>query len=138
MKRFWIPGELYRRLSEEASKTPAAEICGLIGGRRESGMSLYPVMNVSPNPERAFFMQPQAQIAAMKVMRERGEELAGIYHSHPATAARPSVEDRQQAAYPGVAYLIISLADTGQPEIAGFVYDGEDFAEIALEVGATG
>lgn len=134
LEKFFIPNGLYRKLFEEAGACPELEICGLIGGRGEIGTSLYPVANVSPIPATAFYMDPREQISAMNVMRRCGEELVGIYHSHPATGARPSSADRQQAAYPGVAYLIVSVAVADAPEIAAFVFDGDDFAEIVLTV----
>lgn len=134
LSRFFIPGDLYRKLFDEASASPEREICGLIGGSGEFAQSLYPVANASPTPATAFYMDPQGQIGAMRAMRDHTEELVGIYHSHPTTPARPSVADHAQAAYPGVAYLIVSIADPQAPEVGAFVFDGEDFQDIALEV----
>jgi proteasome lid subunit RPN8/RPN11 len=134
LSQFFIPRDLYRRLFDEASASPEREICGLVGGSGEFAKSLYPVANISPTPATAFYMEPQGQIGAMRTMRDYSEDLVGIYHSHPTTRARPSPADREQAAYPGVAYLIISIADPEAPEVAAFVFDGEDFQDIALSV----
>ena len=44
-------------------------------------------------------------------MRERGEELLAIYHSHPRSAEpRPSETDVRLAYYPQATYFIIGLA----------------------------
>jgi proteasome lid subunit RPN8/RPN11 len=74
-------------------------------------------------------MDARAQIAAMRTMRQRDEELFAIYHSHPNAPATPSQKDLQQAAYPGVVYLIVSLRDC---EVRAYYFDGEDFEPLAL------
>ena len=44
-------------------------------------------------------------------MRDRGEELLAIYHSHPRSAApEPSETDVRLAYYPQAVYFIIGLA----------------------------
>jgi proteasome lid subunit RPN8/RPN11 len=53
-------------------------------------------------------------------MRERGEQLLGIYHSHPRSAdPAPSDTDVRLAYYPSAAYFIIGLAGP-QPVIRAF------------------
>ena len=52
-------------------------------------------------------------------MDESGEELAAIYHSHTKSPAYPSQTDINLAAYPGVVYLIVSLAE-GEEPLRGF------------------
>ena len=46
----------------------------------------------------------------MRTLRERGETLFAIYHSHPAGPATPRPPTFAEAAYPQALYLIISLA----------------------------
>lgn len=95
---------------------------------------MYPVKNISPDPQRSFYMDPQSQIAAMHALRLRDQTLLGIYHSHPTTAALPSTRDLAGAAYPGVAYVIISLLIREQPEVAAFVFNAGQFEPISLTV----
>jgi proteasome lid subunit RPN8/RPN11 len=52
-------------------------------------------------------------------MRAAGLQLRAIYHSHPATAARPSEEDIRLAYDPGVSYVIVSLAEEN-PAVRSF------------------
>jgi proteasome lid subunit RPN8/RPN11 len=47
--------------------------------------------------------------AAMRRIRESGQSLLGVYHSHPRTPAYPSASDVEMAFYPEAFYFIISL-----------------------------
>lgn len=116
---------------EHAQGVPELEVCGLLGARRGQVTSVYPVPNTADDPTRYFLMEPRGQIDAMRTMRQAGETLFGIYHSHPSTPAQPSVHDVELAAYPGVVYLIISLAKS-EAQIGAFYLDGASYKEVAL------
>ncbi|HEY9148296.1 MAG TPA: M67 family metallopeptidase, partial [Gammaproteobacteria bacterium] len=76
--------------------------------------------------DHLFAMDPQQQIDAMRHMREGGEELFAIYHSHPHAPPEPSRRDLQEAAYPEALYLIISLDTKGVLQMRGFrLHQGE-------------
>ena len=94
-----------------ARETAPAECCGLIGGISESkAVTLYRLRNVTPNPELGYEAAPEDLFAAQRQMRERGEELLAIYHSHPRAAdPNPSETDVRLAYYPSAKYLIIGL-----------------------------
>lgn len=63
---------------------------------------------------------PEDLFTAQRLMRERGQELIGIYHSHPRAAdPSPSETDVRQAYYPSATYLIIGLGGTG-PVVKAF------------------
>ena len=57
-------------------------------------------------------------------MDEKGEELAAIYHSHPASQAYPSPTDRAEAHYPDAVYVLVSLR-TAEPEIEAWRIAGD-------------
>ena len=65
-------------------------------------------------------MDPRDQIDALREMRERGESLFAIYHSHPDSPPAPSETDLKQAGYPEALYLIISLDTKGVLEMRGW------------------
>ena len=67
-------------------------------------------------------------------MRENGEELFAIYHSHPHAPATPSATDLQQAAYPTALYLIISLNTKGVLELQGFRLHRQQVTPVELEM----
>jgi proteasome lid subunit RPN8/RPN11 len=137
LKRIDLPAALYDRLVDDARASPEDEICGLLAGNGEACSAVYPVKNISPTPRIAFYMDPQSQIDAMFAMRRSGAAMLGIYHSHPTTPAVPSARDIAGAAYPGVAYLIISLTDRARPEVAAFVFDDSEFKPIPLAIDGT-
>ena len=122
---------LRQRLIDLALLHPKTEVCALLGGREHRLASIYPVANIADEPATEFLMDPREQVEAMRQMREHGETLRGIFHSHPDAPARPSQRDNEQAAYPDVYYLIASLQNS-PPEIGIFYFDGDNFIEIFL------
>jgi len=94
-----------------ARETAPEECCGLIGGVSEIRAStLYRLRNVTLRPESAYEAAPEDLFAAQRQMRERGEDLLAIYHSHPrASDPNPSETDVRLAYYPTAKYLIIGL-----------------------------
>ena len=129
-----IPRDIYARLLQLTGASPKFETCGLFGGDGVRCRSIYPITNVAQDRARAFVLDAREHIAAMRMMRAHGEQLSAIYHSHPRSAALPSAADLAAAAYPGVGYLIVSLEDATRPAVNAFVFDGQDFNPIRLEV----
>ena len=129
-----LPRAIVNQLLHHAQSSPGNEVCGLIGGKDGAPCRCYPIDNIASAPRRLFAMEPQQQIAAMRGMRERGEELFAIYHSHPAAPALPSATDLAQANYPEALYLIISLQTRGVLEMQGFVLRGTEVTEVPLEI----
>lgn len=115
-----LPRALVNQLLGHAQHSPEEEVCGLIGRTGDEGFSVYPVTNVAAETDHLFTMAPQEQIDAMRRMRENGEQLFAIYHSHPHAPAEPSLRDLEEAAYPEALYLIISLNTKGVLEMRGY------------------
>jgi proteasome lid subunit RPN8/RPN11 len=118
MERVALPGHLVEQLLEQARASPRREICGLITARDGQPRRCLAIPNVAQQPAQFFTMDPAGQIEAFRSMRERGEQLYAIYHSHPQGPARPSGTDIEQAAYPEALYLIVSLRGV-QPPVLG-------------------
>ncbi len=125
---------LVNQLLEHAQHYPQQEVCGLLGGRAGVPVSCYPIANSAGVPQRLFTMDPAQQIAALRSMRERGETLYAIYHSHPNTPPVPSRTDIEEAAYPEVVYLIVSLQTKGVLELRGYRLCEDAVVEIPLEI----
>lgn len=130
---FKLPRVLKDHIIDHALTTPTVEVCGLLANNGGAVCSVYPIPNIAEQPATSFYMEPHAQIAALKTMRQQREKLCAIYHSHPNSEAWPSDRDLKLAAYPGTAYLIVSLKNT-EPEINAFMFDGKIFSPITLEI----
>jgi proteasome lid subunit RPN8/RPN11 len=130
-----LPRSIVNQLLHYAQSSAETEICGLIGGRDGQAVSCYPVKNVATEPQRRYLLDPEEHIGALRAMRERGEHLFAIFHSHPAAPAMPSVTDLEQAAYPDALYLIISLNTKGVLELRGFRIGADRrVSEVALRL----
>ncbi|MCS6816363.1 MAG: M67 family metallopeptidase [Blastocatellia bacterium] len=97
------------QMEDEARRAAPRECCGFLAGRRGIGEIIYPLRNVAARPTVEYFADVRDVLEAFRTMRARGEELLGIYHSHPASAAYPSATDIERAYYPEAVYFIISL-----------------------------
>lgn len=95
-----------------AKEAAPTECCGLIGGGEDQqARSIYSLRNMSPNSNVAYEAAPEDLFAAQRQMRDRGEQLLGIYHSHPRSSEpAPSETDVRLAYYPQAVYFIIGLA----------------------------
>jgi proteasome lid subunit RPN8/RPN11 len=82
----------------------------------------------------AYEMDPGELVTALRELRNTGEELVAIYHSHPHGPAHPSQTDIKRAYYPEAAHLIVSLAEPERPRTAAFrILDGQA-TEIEVHV----
>ena len=86
------------------------EACGYLAEKNSLICKHYELTNTDTSAAH-FSMDPKEQFAAVKDMRGLGLKLCGVYHSHPATPARPSAEDIRLAHDPDIVYVIVSLAD---------------------------
>ena len=104
-----------------ARKADPTECCGLIGGMEDrEATNLYPLRNVAADTIVSYEAAPEDLYAAQRQIRERGEELIAIYHSHPRSAEPlPSETDVRLAYYPQAVYFIVGLAGP-QPVIRAF------------------
>ncbi len=82
-------------------------------------------------------MEPQGQIEAMLQLERTGEELVGIFHSHPAGPTALSDTDVQEARYPECVHLVLSL-DGGAWVGRAFRIGSEGVQPVSLVIsGAT-
>lgn len=95
-----------------AKQASPNECCGLIGGEEDGrAKSIYPLRNVAADKTVSYEAAPEDLFTAQRQMRERGESLLGIYHSHPRSdEPEPSRTDVRLAYYPQALYFIIGLA----------------------------
>ena len=119
-----IASGILEQVVQHARNTYPHEACGLLVGRNEADRFI-PITNISTHAQ-AFDMDPAELIATLRSLRDTGEELLAIFHSHPHGPAEPSKTDISRAYYPEAAHLIVSLADPERPQAVAFrIIDGE-------------
>ena len=108
------------------------EACGILAGKNNVVEKIYEMTNIE-NSTVSYLMEPKEQFRIMREMRNSGENMIAIYHSHPHSQAYPSAKDVNLASYPDSAYMIVSLADQEKPDVRAFeIIEGE-----VKEVGIT-
>ena len=110
------------------------EACGLLASRGGGITRVIRCTNVHATPTTRYLIDPREQLNAFRAIESAGEELAGIYHSHPVSQPYPSPTDRAEAHYPDVFYVLLSLR-AGTPEVRAFRIDPQEFVrEIPIAV----
>ncbi len=129
-----LPRSIVNQVLAHAQRSPESEVCGLVGARGGEPQRVYPVGNVADEPSALFRMDPKGQVDAMRRMREAGETLFAIYHSHPRSPAEPSARDLAEAAYPEALYLIVSLDTEGVLQMRAFRLENGAISDVDLVV----
>jgi proteasome lid subunit RPN8/RPN11 len=124
--------KINNQLLAHALTEPEQEVCGLIGSINNLPVRCYPIKNSALNCAGEFLLDSAEHIHALKLMRERGEELFAIYHSHPHAPAEPSAKDLILQGYDNILYLIISLDVKGILQLAGFKIKQNQAEKITL------
>ncbi len=114
------------------------ECCGFLAGeQREENFYIeenFPLENIDHSDEH-FTMNPKDQFNAIKQIRSKGMRLLGNYHSHPASCARMSQEDKRLAFDPDLIYGIVSLLNPHCPVFHLFRKMGDDeFESCPFEI----
>jgi proteasome lid subunit RPN8/RPN11 len=124
------------RIIAAAREAAPAECCGLIGGAGAGrAESIYQLHNVARNPLVTYEAAPEELFAAQRLMRDRGEQLLAIYHSHPRAAEpSPSDTDVRLAYYPEAIYLIVGLGGA-EPVLRAFRISEQKRSWEAVEYG---
>lgn len=121
------------QLIEHAKSQYPNEACGLLANKDGTVVRFYPITNSDASPVH-YNMDPQEQLQALMEIDDQGWELGAIYHSHTHTRAYPSQTDVRLAYYPEALYLIVSIADQGNPEIRAFRIKEGQIEEETVEV----
>lgn len=106
------------------------EACGLLSGIGDAVHEVIPISNQAASPVR-FRMDPIEQLRALERIESQGQDLLGIYHSHPAGPDEPSATDIAEAAYRAV-YVIWSRS-RGKWAMNAFWIEGDSFSEVKLD-----
>ncbi len=127
-----ITAQVRDALITHARHEAPLEACGYIGVKDTIGVDVIRLRNVDRSPEH-FSFDPAEQFAAVRALRANGLKPSVVYHSHPATPARPSKEDNRLSRDPDVTYLIVSLAEE-EPDIKAFTINGDELVPEEFHV----
>ena len=96
-----IDKALLQTVFEHCAKHYPKEACGYLAGNKAIVEKVYPMVNVEDSPI-GYSMDPKEQLQVEKQMRNQGQQLLAIYHSHTSTDAYPSPVDVRLAISPDV------------------------------------
>ncbi|OGX33507.1 MAG: hypothetical protein A3C36_00685 [Omnitrophica WOR_2 bacterium RIFCSPHIGHO2_02_FULL_52_10] len=127
-----IKKDILEQIIKHAQEGAPIEMCGYLAGRNGVICKQYKMTNTD-HSEKHFAFDPKEQFAAVKDARAEGLEFSAVYHSHPASPARPSQEDIRLAYDPSISYVIISLAGK-QPDVQSFKIKDAQVAREDIEI----
>lgn len=127
-----IKREIIKEIVEHARKEAPIEACGYLAKENGVIVKTFKLTNVDKSKEH-FSFDPKEQFASLRQARQERLEISAVYHSHPATPARPSDEDIELAYDPNLIYVIVSLAER-VPEVKGFRIKGKKVKIEKMEI----
>ncbi len=116
-----------RHAQEEAP----LECCGLLMGLHDV-ITLHQPMKNSLESNVRYAMESRELFQFFKNLRAADQKHLGIYHSHPASEAYPSETDVRESFYPDCAYFIVSLQNSGSPQVRAFQIANANVAELEI------
>ena len=129
-----LPRSVHEQMVAHCQRQYPKEACGFLVANAGGTVDMvYPMQNVEDSPI-SYAMDPQEQLQVEKRMRQQGQRLIGIYHSHTASAAVPSSVDVRLAISPDISYIIISLTDHATPVVQSYRIEGEQVRPEAIQV----
>ncbi|MCY4539462.1 MAG: M67 family metallopeptidase [Chloroflexi bacterium] len=111
-----IPHGVARAIVDDARAQVPNEACGLIAGDGKTIQSAIPLSNVASSKRSSFSFAPNEQLGALKRLDAKNLVWMGVYHSHPDSAAIPSMADVEGVGDHGLLQLIVSLKNS-KPEL---------------------
>jgi proteasome lid subunit RPN8/RPN11 len=118
---------------EHARREAPNECCGMLVGRPSQVERSVPAKNVAAMPTVRYEVDPREHIALNRELRGSGQQVIGVYHSHPLGPARPSASDLAEAFYPDFIYVIVSLVDPLHAEVRAFEIAGGRANDMTIE-----
>jgi proteasome lid subunit RPN8/RPN11 len=114
-----LPAQVQAAIIAHAREGKPEEICGVVRGRGPAAYEAIRGRNIAAERIENYEVDPQTLLLQFK-FEEQGEEMMGIYHSHPVSVAYPSATDAWNAYYPECIYFICSLEHDDAPIIRAF------------------
>lgn len=134
--RLHLPSWIEQELRRAAAAGYPEEVCGVLLGHHEEGMTETVAIRqvANRNRDRArdrFDMDPAELLAVDREARSLDLDVVGIWHTHPDHPARPSETDRA-AAWEGWSYVIVAVTGEGAGELRSWRLAGDRFHEETI------
>ena len=110
------------------------ECCGLLAGRDGVITRVFRATNVASKPATSYEIAPEEIFRRMREMRAAGQELLGIYHSHPNGMNEPSPKDIELAYYPDAAYFVVSPLAVAARSVRAFLIRDGRVTELEIQI----
>lgn len=128
-----LSSALRERIERLARSGYPEEVCGLLVGRWAGGEVRVHEIAAARNAERRrradrYTLDPQDWLHADLRARSRGDDIVGVWHSHPDAAAEPSAIDRA-GAWEGWSYLIVAVTGEGVRALRSWRLHGGELRE---------
>ena len=124
-------------LSQLSETSYPNEACGVLlghlAGEQKRATFLFPLRNTAAEAWHRFFVPAEAMLDAERLALSRGEDVVGIFHTHPDVPATPSEYDRTHA-LPVYSYLIGSVHRGDIGELKSYVLDLDTFQFVEENV----
>jgi proteasome lid subunit RPN8/RPN11 len=129
-----LPATVEATLVAHARREAPSECCGLLLGDGDAIVEAHPARNLAADPSRHYLVDPRDHLAAIRRARGRKLEVVGGYHSHPASAAKPSQTDADSG-FSDFLFVIVGLG-AAQPDVAGWTWTDGNFTRVPLVRGS--
>jgi proteasome lid subunit RPN8/RPN11 len=130
----WLTEQQAQIIARHALADSPNEACGIIGGVGSRACEIIPTRNTALNPQHHYRIDERELTNALFRLQKTSLSIIGFYHSHPAGDFRPSLTDIEQAYYPDMPYLIVSLRD-GTPRMAAWQIKNHEVSPVEIHIG---
>jgi proteasome lid subunit RPN8/RPN11 len=114
-----LPAAAQQFIIDHAREGKPEEICGILRGKGLEAYEAYRGQNIAGERIENYEVDPQTLLRQFD-FEDQGEEMMGVYHSHPVSVAYPSATDAWNAHYPDSIYFICSLEFDDAPVIRAY------------------
>jgi proteasome lid subunit RPN8/RPN11 len=149
-----FPEALREELIAHAREGDPDEVCGMLAGRNGRVERVFRVRNIAdevgsesgvfrdratliPTAGRRpvhYYMDPLDQLRVYREIDDLDLDVIAYYHSHTHTEARPSPTDVRLAHDPSALWVLVSLENTGRPDVRAWRIAKSDEAAETGEV----
>jgi proteasome lid subunit RPN8/RPN11 len=127
-----LPRQIRDAIVGHASFCAPLEACGLLAFDPGAALRMAYCLTNADRSRTRFTVDPNEHFQAIRHAERNGWVIAGVFHSHPVSAAQPSAADIAGATVSG--WLHVVAGPLSDPQVRGFAIDGDGAIEVPLQV----